>query len=261
MIRSDFHCHTYYCDGKDSPEAMAEQALSLGMDALGFSGHSYAPYDPDCCMSKENTLKYRRDIDDLKTLCSGKLKIYCGIEQDIFAPAAESEYDYSIGSVHYLKRNGVYVSIDYMPSVTEKLCDEWFYGDIYALCSEYYSNVAEVYERTGCSIIGHFDLVSKFNESGAMFDESHPSYVQAWQSAADRLIKFGIPFEINTGAMSRGYRSTPYPSAEIIAYLSSRGASFVLSSDSHRKENLMYKFGEIEEQLGKKGINIGIFRP
>jgi histidinol-phosphatase (PHP family) len=49
-------------------------------------------------------------------------------------------------------------------------------------------------------------------------------------------------FEINTGAISRGYRATPYPSAEIIAYLKQRGAILLLSSDSHSKETLAFQF-------------------
>ena len=31
-MRSNFHTHTVFCDGKDSPEAMAERALELGCD-------------------------------------------------------------------------------------------------------------------------------------------------------------------------------------------------------------------------------------
>ena len=61
MIRSDFHCHTLYCDGKDSPEDMVRNALEKGLAAVGISGHSYAPFDPGCPgMTPENEAKYRR---------------------------------------------------------------------------------------------------------------------------------------------------------------------------------------------------------
>ena len=37
---SNFHTHTTYCDGADSPQALAETAYSSGFSALGFSGRS-----------------------------------------------------------------------------------------------------------------------------------------------------------------------------------------------------------------------------
>ncbi|MBQ0005173.1 MAG: hypothetical protein KBS68_04840, partial [Clostridiales bacterium] len=96
---------------------------------------------------------------------------------------------------------------------------------------------------------GHFDLISKVNEKDHLFDEHHPRYVAAWQKAADKLLESGRPFEINTGAISRGYRTQPYPSLEMIEYLKERGASFVLASDSHNTETLCYDFDKYEKYL------------
>ena len=119
-----------------------------------------------------------------------------------------------------------------------------FDGDIYAFCERYYAMVSEIIERTDADIIGHFDLVSKFNENGELFDSNHPRYVAAYQAAVDKLIKYNKPFEINTGAISRGYRVTPYPSVPIKKYIEEKGGSFVLSSDSHQKETICFKFDE-----------------
>lgn len=55
---SNFHTHTCLCDGKDRPEDLVQEALRLGCPALGFSGHAYAPYDGDYCMSRRG----RRNI-------------------------------------------------------------------------------------------------------------------------------------------------------------------------------------------------------
>ena len=72
----------------------------------------------------------------------------------------------------------------------------------------------------------------------------HPRYVKAWQNAADILLKTGKPFEINTGAMSRGYRTSPYPHKEIRDYIRAHGGKLILSSDSHSKETIAYKFAD-----------------
>ncbi len=254
MILSDFHMHTKYCDGGNTVEEMVKAAVGKGMTAMGFSGHSYALYDTDCCMSPEGTAQYREDVEKYKELCDGIIKIYCGIEQDIYAPAPEAQYDYVIGSVHYIGDLSEPISVDYKPELLKKMADERFGGDIYALCGAYFETVSQVVEKTGCDIIGHFDLVSKFNEGDRLFDSSDPRYVEAWQAAADKLLKTGKLFEINTGAMSRGYRTSPYPSDDMMRYIADRGGMFVLSSDAHSAEGIMYSFPQVEQRLSELGI-------
>ena len=99
-------------------------------------------------------------------------------------------------------------------------------------------------EVTKCDIIGHFDLITKFIEQDPAFDTNHPRYVKAWQQAADELLKTGKPFEINTGAISRGYRTSPYPAKEIRDYIRAHGGKLILSSDAHAKENIAFRFDE-----------------
>ena len=45
----------------------------------------------------------------------------------------------------------------------------------------------DVAEKTGCQIVGHFDLITKFNEGDKLFDTSHPRYVNAALGALERL--------------------------------------------------------------------------
>ena len=66
--------------------------------------------------------------------------------------------------------------------------------------------------------------------------------------AADALLTTGKPFEINTGAISRGYRTDAYPSREIRTYLKERGARFILSSDAHRKEHICFGFDRFRDE-------------
>ena len=38
----NYHTHTTYCDGKNTPEEIVLEAIRLGLDTIGFSGHSPA---------------------------------------------------------------------------------------------------------------------------------------------------------------------------------------------------------------------------
>ena len=74
MIREDFHVHTVFSDGKDTPEDMVLSAIERGMTAIGFSDHSTTPCDQSYCMAhspKEVRVHAKhviRRVSDLETL-------------------------------------------------------------------------------------------------------------------------------------------------------------------------------------------------
>ena len=247
MIRFDLHTHTTYCDGKNTPEEMVRAALDAGLRCIGLSGHGYAPYDLDCCMTQEGAAAYRAELAALKERYAGRIRILCGVEQDYWSDADTAPYEYVIGSVHYVRRDGEMLCVDNTPEISQAACERHFGGDWYAFAEAYFETAADVVRRTGCDIIGHFDLVSKFNEKERFFDEHHPRYVAAWQAAIDRLLPYGKPFEINPGAMSRGWRTTAYPAPEMIDYIRARGGRLILSSDSHSDKTLCYAFSQYED--------------
>lgn len=247
MIRQDLHVHTTWCDGKNTPRELVEAALRLGMTRLGFSGHGYTAFDESYCMSQAGAAAYRAEIAALKEEYRGRIELLCGVEQDLYSTASTTEYDYVIGSAHYLKLGGSYYPVDECAEDLQALCRTRFGGDWYALTAAYFDTVRQVVARTDCDWIGHFDLICKYNRGGRFFDEADPRYVAAWRQAADALLATGRPFEINTGAIARGHRDVPYPAPPILAYLRERGARFVLSSDSHRSETLMAGFADYED--------------
>lgn len=246
MITKDLHSHTTYCDGADTPEEMILSAIDKGLKVYGLSGHSYTFFDTSYCMQEDDIPKYIAEVRSLAEKHRDSIEVLCGVEQDYYSEYPTDGFDYVIGSVHYIKCSGEYVPVDESPDILRAAADKHFGGDIYALCAEYYRTVADVVEKTSCDIIGHFDLITKFIEREPLFDTAGPRYVAAWQAAADRLISTGVPFEINTGAMSRGYRTSPYPSMEIIAYIKSHGGKLILSSDAHSIGSIAYRFDVYE---------------
>lgn len=239
----DLHMHTIWSDGTNTAEEMVQEAIRKGLETVGISDHSSG--DP-CGMTLEQSADYRAEIARLKEKYAGQIRVLCGLERDYFTDDF-ADYDYTIGSVHWLAMpDGHHVPVDYMAEKLREGADKYFGGDFYALAEAYYAMMAKVVEVTKCDIIGHFDLITKFIEQDPAFDTNHPRYVKAWQQAADELLKTGKPFEVNTGAISRGYRTTPYPAKEIRDYIREHGGKLIMSSDAHAKENIAFRFDEWE---------------
>ena len=258
-IKCNYHTHTTYCDGNSSPEEIVSEAVSLGMPALGFSGHSYTSIDESYCMSEEGMRKYFDEINLLRDRYADDIRILCGIEMDYFSDPGDYDFgwDYIIGSCHYIEKDGEYFPVDESEDILRDACGRLYGGDIYALISDYYDEVSAVARITKCDIVGHFDLITKFNEDGHLFDEKDSRYIMAWMKALDVLARdTSLIFEINTGAMSRGYRTSPYPSADILKEIKKRGSRVILSSDSHDKSTLLYGFGEAEKLAEDLGIDL-----
>ena len=255
MILEDFHVHSTFSDGKHTPEEIAARALELGLTRLGFSDHGYAPYDTDCCMPRERIPAYQVCVDALRERYRGRLSIFCGIEQDLWSQTDTGGYDYVIGSVHYLREGGTFYAVDDTPEILRAAAKDCFDGDMDALGEAYYRSVGELRSRTGCDIVGHFDLVEKFSERDPELSCTGKRTEAAWREAAQRLLDEGCRwFEINTGAMSRGWRSIPYPAPDKLCFLRDHGARFLLSGDSHDANALCYAFGQVSARLKQIGI-------
>lgn len=261
IFNEDFHVHTTFCDGKNTAEEVVLSAINQNITRLGLVAHTYTPYTSIAGPNSDNYKNYLSEIHRLKEKYTDKIEIWCGVEQDYYSVFPLDEFDYVIGSVHHVLYHGVPISVDESPDSLIYNVKTYFGGDFLSFTEEYYRMLSEIVEITHADIIGHFDLVTKFNEKFDLFDQTDPRYVRAWTAAADALLPYGKPFEINTGGISRGYRTTPYPADPIIDYLASQGASFVLSSDSHSADTLCYQFEHWGNELLLRKIPLIHFDP
>lgn len=242
MIRSNFHTHTCYCDGKDTVSEMADAAAEQGLNALGFSGHSTTPFDLRYCMGPDDVDRYADEVREVRDAYRGRMEIYLGVEDDFYGERPAFERDFTIGSVHYLLSGGVYYPVDESEADLKRAVREGFGGDPLAMTRCYFETLAQVQEKTRCDFIGHFDLAAKYNYG--LFDEEDPRYLGPALETLEHLCKQGAVLEINTGAMARGARGVPYPSRTLLRAANGFGAPIVLSSDCHDKKNLLYAFDQ-----------------
>lgn len=252
--KQNLHTHTRYCDGSNTPEEMADEAIRQGFDSLGFSGHGYTTFSSAWCMTPDKTRSYIDHIRRLKQAYEGRLKIWLGLECDMFSHFDPTEFDYLIGSVHYLPIDDNCISFDTSAEKVRSLIDRWFDGDGMAYAKHYYEAIARLPEFGPFDIIGHFDIVTKHMEKENFFDTESADY-RRWALEALDALEGRIPyFELNTGAISRGYRTTPYPAPFLLDGLRERGFGAVITSDCHSCQNLSCYYPEAEKLLWEHGF-------
>ena len=201
-------------------------------------------------MTEEGTEQYKNVIRRLREQYRDQIRIRLGVEQDYFGDLPTDDYEYVIGSVHYVLKDGAYLPIDQSVEDFDAIVREAYGGDVYAFAEAYYALVAQVHEKTRCDVVGHFDLITKFNEDGCRFDTAHPRYRKAAGEALEALLAEPVIFEINTGAIARGYRRTPYPEPWILEELIAHKAPLLLSSDCHDRRFLLYELERYRDLPG-----------
>lgn len=248
---TNYHTHTNFCDGKNTPEEIVLHAIEKGFSAIGFSGHAYTPFDLRYCM--KNTGGYIKTISELKEKYRDKIQIYMGAEEDCLYPAERKNFDYIIGSAHYIFKDNMYFAVD-SDKKTLMRCIETFGNDPLKLAEEYYKTFCDYILKRKPDIIGHFDLITKFDELNEAVFLNNKSYIKIAVKYINEALKSGNFFEINTGAMARGYRSFPYPCNELMYVLKKNGGKIIVSSDSHSIETLDYCFDEVKRFLRDIGF-------
>ena len=253
----NLHTHSTFCDGKNTLAEMVEEAIARGFHSIGFSKHSYMPFSDYFQVTKEeaeeNARRYRAEARALKEAYRDKIEIYVSEEVEMFSDVERSHYDYLIGSVHYLKIGDDYVGFDRDLKKVRSIVDGRFGGDGMAFARSYYEHLAELPTHNSFDIIGHFDIHAKLNESGHFFDETSKEYLSyAFEALA--ALKGKIPFaEINTGAISRGYRSVPYPILPILKEMKRQGFGILFTSDCHDKTHFDCYYKEAEALAKEAG--------
>ena len=237
LPRSNIHSHTTFADGKNTAREMAEAALRLGFHTLGFSEHGHADYD-DCSMAAGAEPEYRAEVLRLQAACQGRLHILLGYEHDWLAPPPDYPYQYVIESVHYVPAGGELFCVDDTPELLRDAIRRHFSGDPYAMCRAYFREVCSSCASPFATVLGHIDLVTKFNERCRFFDEDDPRYLSCALEAADCAAESGRLVEINTGAIARGWRARPYPGPAMLRRLAEKKARVILSSDCHNAQYL-----------------------
>lgn len=237
--KTNLHTHTSFTDGADTAETMVRAALERGFFSLGFSDHM-----PDGWwrIPTETVAEYRAEALRLKEKYFRQIEIAVGAERDFSIPLPHDGWDYLIDSVHVFRVGGESFPVDHSREDLLRTLTERFGGDGLRMAADYYGMVCRCIEERDGEIVGHLNLIEKFNDDGRFFDAEDPRYLSLAMEAVRLAAERDRIVEINTGAMSRGYRAEPYPSRAMLTELRRRGGRIAVTSDCHRAEWIDFGF-------------------
>lgn len=252
MNYSNLHTHSVYSDGKNTPSEIIETAIAQNMTAIGISDHSYTFFDTRYCLAEEKNQAYITELRALKAKYASQIDVLVGIELDGFSQGYDkSDFDYVIGSCHYINFGGDYRSVDSSLDGVVDTINTYCDGDPLRFARLYFETYSSLLDAMRPDILGHIDLAAKL---GVINEESPKYRKMALETLVDALSHTQL-IELNTGAISRGYRKIPYPAPFLLREIKAHGGKIILSSDSHSKDTLTFFFDESLDILRQNGIN------
>ncbi len=225
---ANYHTHTPLCrHAEGSPEAFVDAAIAAGLSEYGISDHAPQipePFD-DWRMLDAEMPDYLQWIEQARQHAAGRIPIRCGLECDwldgcepwIDTLASRHDWDYLIGSVHYLG------DWDFD---NPKWLGKWAASDVDEVWTRYWQTYSRMAESGLFDILGHPDLVKKFSHRPQ--GDLHRFY----EPVIDAIASSGCAIELNTAGWHKPCAEA-YPSPDFLELACSAGIPLVISSDAH----------------------------
>lgn len=261
LTMKNYHSHSEFCDGRVPMSEMAEAAFKSGFEEWGISPHSPICCYSSCNMKKEDVPAFIKEVDRLKSLYSGKMKVFAGMEidyiSDDFGPHIEYfrnlPLDYRIGSVHFVRtKAGKPVDVDGpAPRFLEFLSEE-FGGDLGYVARTYFAMQLEMLDHGGFDIIGHLD---KIGDNGSHADptlEDQPWYAALVEEVIAKAVEKNITIEINTKKFDTSGRF--FPAERWWPLLKKYYARLVISTDAHYPDKVDAGYAAALQRLESAGM-------
>lgn len=252
MIQADTHNHTCFSHGKNTPFEMHAAATAKGLKIIGFSEHSPRPagFDysneyRDCLNSHLNDYvgqvrALQKNANNSDSACH----VLFGMEmdwldgQEEFASKAcrMFDFDYLIGSVHFLEHWG----FDDKMSDWENLSQEE--------CEKFYTDYFNAWERMISSglfqIAAHPDLIKIFSIGQFHVWLSKPRAMNLISKGLKALREQGMAMEISSAGLRKACGEF-YPAPAIVAEAARLAIPVALASDAHCVEDVAGSFADL----------------
>jgi histidinol-phosphatase (PHP family) len=253
-LKSDYHMHTVYSDGKATIAEMVNSAIQKGMNQITLTDHMPLPWDNNYAMRMDDIEKYRQEIDLAKKRYSEKIEINNGLEFEFlptYMPWIKSlvnkGWDYKIMSVHNIYKNNQLLDVNGSAENFAVLLKN-FDHDIKAVCLEYYHIIQTAIQSRWFDIVGHLDVIKKHAFNLQYFDEQAVWYRSLIMETLDMIKSQKMKMEVNMSGFNDPVK-VQHPRQWIIKEAVKRKIPLVLSSDSHSSKTIGQNFNIINELI------------
>jgi histidinol-phosphatase (PHP family) len=264
-LLTDYHVHLRP-DGREhtaeeaftagNAERYRETAAERGIAELGVSEHVYR--FSAALEIWQHPFWRRYAHDDLDAYCGfvrEETDLRLGIEMD-FVPGREDrianvldarEWDYVVGSVHFLRDHAVDAE-DYSIWGTGESAER--------IWRRYFETLAEAARSGLYDIMSHPDLVKVWGRAAPVPDGDLRRY---YEPAVEAFVESGVAVELSTAGWRKPV-GEQYPSEPFLAMLVDAGCPIALSSDAHTAEHLGFEYERAVELLERVGVSeIAVF--
>ena len=197
-------------------------------------------------------------VDDLDAYCAfvrEETDLRLGLEMD-FLPGREDrianllegrDWDYVVGSVHFLRDRGVDAAYDESGASWDVWEGARSAEDVWR---RYFQTLAEAARSGLYDVLAHPDLVKVW---GDRRPRPEGDLRRFYEPAVEAIGESGVAVEVSTAGLRKPVGEC-YPSRELLEMLVDAGAPVALSSDAHRPEQLGYGYAQALELLDAVGV-------
>ena len=214
---------------------LARVAVERGLGELGFADHNPMPepFD-DWRMLYEELPRYIASVETARDQFPA-LNIKLGLECDYFPGQEEwierlagvADWDYFIGSVHYLPAGWEVDNPQYLSRHTDRTAPE--------IWTDYWETYVRCIESKLFDFVAHPDLPKKFGVSPS------GDLRRFYEPAIAALAEANVAYEINTAGL-RKQCAEQYPSSQFIELACSAGIPVLINSDAHHPSEIAADF-------------------
>jgi histidinol-phosphatase (PHP family) len=259
QVLTDYHLHLRPDDLDASAdeyftEANFERyraaASERGIAELGVSEHIYRFEQALDVWQHPFWVPFAKDdLDAYCTFVRERTDLRLGIEAD-FVPGAEDrianllaarDFDYVVGSVHFIREGAVDMD-DY---------SVWDSGrSVEQIWQRYFQTIGEAARSGLFDILAHADLVKVWGIERPLPAGDPRRY---YELAIDGIADSGIAVEVSTAGLRKHVKEL-YPAPAFLEMCLEAGVPVALSSDAHRPEDIGADYDRALEMLEQLGI-------
>ena len=242
---ADYHVHSEYSDDSTYPlEQVIRDAIGMGMDEICITDHVDYGIKKDWDAGEEIAYRgsqplanvdyprYMAALRDMQSRYGDRIRIRVGLEVGIQthtipqfrALLTRYPLDFVILSIHQVE-NQEFWTQEFQRGCTQQEYNERYYEELLAVVQQY----------QGYSVLGHLDLITRYDKQGVYPFERVRPLVEA---ILRRVIADGKGIEVNTSSHRYGLTDTTPSVAILQLYRELGGTILTIGSDSHAPAHL-----------------------